>query len=162
MKKLIVVLVAIFVVGMVAWPVSSVSAAAKTVTVRITEQDLNKGVPLTDSFGVVSKIRADIQEGQLVATANVKTQQGTTARVAMYIKVTVRNGKMNWYMARATVNGRAVPSSLVNSVNRNFTPGMNLSMAAYINKYPNYKVTGVRMTRNTIIITLTQNQTSKR
>jgi len=162
MKKLIIVLVAMIAVGLVAWPVSPVSAAAKNVTVRITEQDLNKGVPLTDSFGVVSNIRADIQEGQLVATASVKTQQGTTARVVMYIKATVRSGKMNWYIARATVNGRAVPSSLVTSVNKNFTPGMNISMAAYINKYPNYKVTGVRMTRNTIVITLTQNVSTKR
>ncbi|MCC7452048.1 MAG: hypothetical protein IT324_31875 [Anaerolineae bacterium] len=162
MKKFIVVLVAIIAVGILAWPVAPVSAAAKTVTVRITEKDLNQGVPLTDSFGTVSFSRMDIQEGQLVVTASVKTQQGTTARVVMYVKANVRSGKMNWYVARATVNGRAVPSSLVNSVNKTFTPRTNIMMAAYINKYPNYKVTSVRLTRNTIIVTLTQNVSTKR
>lgn len=161
MRKAIILLIALLITGVIAWPVSPTSAAAKTVTVRITEKDLNAGVPLTDSFGTVSNTRADIQEGQIAFFASVKTRQGTTARVVMYIKATVRSGKMNWYIARATVNGRAVASSLLKSVNRSFTPSMNISMAAYTTKYPGYKVTSVRMTRNTIIITLTQAANSK-
>ena len=155
MKKLIVIAVILLATCTFAWPVITLNAAGTTVVVKITEAQLNKGVPLTDSFGTVSKLYADIQEGRLAFSGNVKTTRGT-ARVVIYIKATVQNGQMFWNMVSATVNGKAVPASIVKKVNQTYAPMIRINIASYLGAYSGYKIKSVRMTRNTIFITLSK------
>ncbi len=155
MKKLVAILIVLLSTCIVVSPTSTLSAAGTTVVVKITEAQLNKGVPLTDSFGTVSKLYADIQEGRLAFSGTVKTTAGT-AKVVIFIRATVSKGQMFWNMVSATVNGRAVPAALVKRVNQTYAPVIRLNIASYLSAYSSYKVVSVRMTRNTIFITLSK------
>jgi hypothetical protein len=148
MKRILVAIIVVLAFSAVLWPAQTTEAAAKTVTVTVTEAQFNAAV---GGRGM----RIDLQEGRMVATLTTQSS-GRAVRLIMVIRPMVKSGLVGLTVVSATMNGRAVPRTVITQANRSAEPTFRTAIARFAASYPGYRPTSVRFTRNTMRITLTQ------
>jgi hypothetical protein len=148
MKRILIAFIVILAFSAILWPAQTTQAAAKTVTLTVTERQLNATVR-GRGYSV------DIREGTMVVVGSGQSN-GRTIRISMVIRPVTRSGQVLLTISSATANGRAFPRTALAQLNRLTEPMWRSMLAQIAASTPGYRVTGIRFTRNTMRITLTQ------
>lgn len=93
--------------------VPAFAQAQRTVTVTITEADINDAFRITNPVRVtISNKSVDLQPGQVVVKATYTPRRPTTGMTAYDIETTlvptVSNGRVTWSATSVVINGTAV------------------------------------------------------
>lgn len=93
-------------------------AAEKTVTVTLSEADINDSYRVTNpARRTISDVVVDLQEGQAVVTATFTGPNTSAVAVSVTLVPTVSNGRLTWTVSEATANGQAASAELLKQIN---------------------------------------------
>jgi hypothetical protein len=152
-KKLIVVFALLLVIPMLAVPASSVYAAARTVTVKITEDQINAYIRRNgfDRSGDLTDAHVIVQESQLAVAANFNTPGLAPARIAIGVVPSINNGVVNWAYSVVVYNDQAYPPDQFRSV-QDPTTAVNTLLRPFLRLYNlrGLQPTSITLTNHTI------------
>lgn len=93
-------------------------AAEKTVTVTLSESDINSSYRVTNPRNrTISGVNVDLQPGQAVITATFTTPKVSSIPVSVTLVPTLSNGRVTWTVSAATANGQAASADLLTQIN---------------------------------------------
>ena len=131
-RKLGLVAVLMVVLAAMAFPTL---AAEKTVTVTLTESDINSSYRVTNPRNrTITGVNVDLQAGQVVITATYTTPKVSSIPVSVTLVPTLSNGHVTWTVSAATANGKAASGELLTQI--------NAAISASWRNYIKGKVTG--------------------
>lgn len=153
MRKLSLVAVLMVVLAAMVFPTL---AAEKTVTVSISESDINSSYRVTNPRNrKISDVVVDLQAGQAVISATFTTASSSPIAVSVTLVPTLSNGRVTWSVSAASANGQPASADLLAQINasissswRNYWKNKNMG-----------KVTAFTITDDTV--TWTKVKTSK-
>lgn len=93
-------------------------AAEKTVTVTLSETDINSSFRVTNpARRTISDVYVDLQTGQAVITATFTNRNATSIPVSVTLVPVLSNGRVTWTVSEATANGQAASAELLTQIN---------------------------------------------
>ncbi len=93
-------------------------AAEKTVTVTLSEADINSSYRVTNpARRTISDVFVDLQAGQAVITASFTGVNTSPIAVNVTLVPTLSNGRLTWTVSEATANGQAASADLLKQIN---------------------------------------------
>lgn len=93
-------------------------AAEKTVTVTVSEADINSSYRVTNPpRRTISDVVVDLQDGQAVINATFTGANTGAIAVSVTLVPTVSNGRVTWTVSEATANGQAASADLLKQIN---------------------------------------------
>ncbi len=93
-------------------------AAEKTVTVTLSESDINSSYRVTNPRNrTISGVNVDLQPGQAVITATFTTPKVSSIPVSVTLVPSLSNGRVTWTVSAATANGQAASADLLTQIN---------------------------------------------
>ena len=93
-------------------------AAEKTVTVTLTESDINSSYRVTNPRNrTISGVNIDLQAGQAVITATFTAPKTSAIAISVTLVPSVSNGRVTWTVRSATANGQAASGDLLTQIN---------------------------------------------
>lgn len=114
-RKLSLVALLVVVFAAMAFPTL---AAEKTVTVTLSETDINSSYRVTNpARRSVSDVYVDLQTGQAVITATFDGPNISPIPVSVTLVPTVSNGRLTWTVSEATANGQPASADLLKQIN---------------------------------------------
>jgi len=97
-------------------------AAEKTVTVTLTESDINSSYRVTNPRNrTITGVNVDLQAGQVVITATFTAPKTSAIPVSVTLVPSVSSGRVYWTVSSATANGQAASSDLLTQINASIT-----------------------------------------
>lgn len=154
MKKLSVVLVALFVLGLVL----PASAQGTSATISITEADLNAAYRVTNpSRTQVTNVYVDVQEGQVVITGDVRIQRGSNPTVSVavtYVPKLVQSGsrtRLDWDISSIIVDGENYTGTAYGTVRNAYTTALRNAVNTKVAR--TFNVTNVTVGGDVISVT---------
>ena len=131
-RKLSLIALLMLVLAAMAFPTL---AAEKTVTVTLSESDINSSYRVTNPRNrTISAVNVDLQPGQVVITATFTTPKVSSIPVSVTLVPTLSNGRVTWTVSSATANGQAASTDLLAQ--------LNASISSSWRNYMKGKVTG--------------------
>ncbi len=93
-------------------------AAEKTVTVTLSESEINSSYRVTNPRNrTISAVNVDLQPGQVVITATYTTPKVNSIPVSVTLVPTLSSGRVTWTVSSATTNGKAASTDLLAQLN---------------------------------------------
>src|SRR5258708_24233968 len=140
---------------MLAVPAKSVYAAARTVTVKITEDQINSYIRNNglDRTGEVSDAHILVQEGQLAVAGTVSSPGMAPAKVAYGVVPAINNGVITWAYSVFVFNDTPIsPADL--GITDDPTADVNALLRVFIRQYNlrGLQPTSITLTNHTITI----------
>lgn len=149
MKKFI-LLVALLIVA-----VAPAAAQTASTTLTFTEAQINSAFPVTNPRSRnLSDIHVDLQPDQVVITATYATRgrAPTAYAISTTLVPTVTNGRVNWTVTTASVDGTALSNGLLNQINAHIAA----TWRRYIgNTAPLGRITAITITDDEVTYTYT-------
>lgn len=97
-------------------------AAEKTVTVVLSETDINSSYRVTNPVRrTLSEVYVDLQTGQVVITATYTAPNVSPIPVSVTLVPTLSNGRVTWAVSAATANGKPASADLLTQLNKSIS-----------------------------------------
>ncbi len=127
-------------------------AAEKTVSVTLTESDINSSYRVTNPRNrTLSNVKVDLQPGQVVITATYTTPKVSSIPVSVTLVPTLSNGRVTWTVSAATANGQAASTDLLAQLNASISS----SWRNYMKGKVSGKITAFTITDSSVTWTKT-------
>lgn len=118
-RKLSLIALLVLILGAMAFPTL---AADKTVTVTLTESEINSSYRVTNPrHRSISAVNVDLQPGQVVITATFTAPKTSPIPVSVTLVPSVSNGRVFWTVSAATANGQPASADLLAQINASIT-----------------------------------------
>lgn len=118
-RKFSLIALLVVILGAMAFPTL---AAEKTVTVTLTESNINSSYRVTNPrHRSVSDVHVDLQPGQVVVTATFTAPKTSPVPVSVTLVPSVSNGRVFWTVSAATSNGNPASADLLAQINASIT-----------------------------------------
>ena len=132
-RKLSLVALFVLILGAMAFPTL---AAEKTVTVTLTETDINNSYRVTNpARRSITNEHVDLQPGQVVITATFTAPKTSPIDVSVTLVPTVSNGRVTWTVLAASANGQPASADLLAQINASISSSWR---NYWKNKHPGY------------------------
>lgn len=143
-RKLSLVALLVVVLSAMAFPTL---AAERTVTVTLTERDINSSYRVTNPrYRTISDVYVDLQPGQVYITATFTAPKTSPIPVSVTLVPSVSNGRVLWTVSAATANGKPASAELLAQINASISSSWR---NYWKNKNPGH-VTSLTITDDTI------------
>jgi hypothetical protein len=147
-RKSIVILFVVGLLGAMAIP----ALAANTRTKTITEEQINNSYRVTNPWRrSVSNVSVDLQPGQMVIYSTHTYRGGNSYAVVSTAVPSVENGRIFWDVTSAMVDGSDIAPELLEQINAH----MDASWRNYFRSQNPGRVTAVEITDDAILVTVT-------
>lgn len=111
-------------------------AAEKTVTVTLTEDEINSSYRVTNPrHRSITDVNVDLQEGQVVISATFIAPKTSSVPVSVTLVPSVSNGRVFWTVSEATANGQPASADLLAQINASISSSWR---NYWKGKYPGY------------------------
>ena len=118
-RKLSLIALLVVILGAMAFPTL---AAERTVTVTLTERDINSSYRVTNPrHRTISDVYVDLQLGQVYITATFTAPKTARIPVSATLVPSVSNGRVFWTVSAATANGKPASADLLAQINASFS-----------------------------------------
>lgn len=140
----------------------TLAAHAATATYTITEAQVNEalnGKSYSRSGVTISAVSADFQPGVVVLSGSA-VYQGLTFALVGTFEPSISNGRLNFKLTSATINGQKVPNNILTSVNSSLSRAVRsaIDTAVKANGVSSYKVESLTIGDSDATITVTYNR----
>jgi hypothetical protein len=114
-RKLSLIALLVVILGAMAFPTL---AAERTVTVTLTESDINSSYRVANPrLRTITDVNVNLQPGQVVITATFTTPRTNPIPVSVTLVPSVSNGRVFWTVSAATANGQTASADLLAQIN---------------------------------------------
>ncbi len=143
-RKLALISLMIIMIAAVAFPTL---AAEKTVTVTLTETDVNSAYRVSNpARRTITDVYVDLQPEQVVITATFTAPRTNPIPVSVTMTPSITNGRVYWTVNSATADGKAASGDLLTQINTSISS----SWRNYMKGKTSGKVTSITVTDDTL------------
>lgn len=143
-RKLSLIALLVLILGAMAFPTL---AAEKTVTVTVSESDINSSYRVTNPLNrKLTDVHVDLQAGQAVISATYTAPRTSAIALSVTLVPSVSNGRVLWTVSAATANGQPASAELLTQINTSITS----SWRNYWKNKNMGKVTSVTITEDSV------------